>query len=218
MNFLQKQLKKINTFWNQRKKIPKQYPFVMHEDEKILFQKYINTSQNYLEFGLGGSTIFTLINSKTKIISVDSNASWINFMKSYKIISQNLSKRLEILKVDIGPTKSWGFPIDDSHRNKFPEFSSKVFQTYNVDDFDLVLVDGRFRVACVLSTIINRKNNIDKLNILVHDYSFRGNYNIIERYLDIVESANSLYVFSIKKSYDENKLKQDYQQYKYNPE
>src|SRR5690625_6965515 len=89
------------TWVNQKRSIPKTYPFIMHDDEKELFKKYIRNSVNYLEFGLGGSTIFSLINSNANVTSIDTNKDWISFMNSYKFIKNNLNHKLYINYIEI---------------------------------------------------------------------------------------------------------------------
>ncbi|WP_288764181.1 hypothetical protein [uncultured Weeksella sp.] len=203
----------ILTYINQRRDIPNQYPFIMHEDEKELLKKYIKNTQNYLEFGLGGSTIFTLLNSKAKIISVDTNESWIASMMKYKIIRKNIPSRLEILFVNIGETKFWGYPVSNEKKHTFERFSKEVYEKYPDNLYDFVLVDGRFRVACVLQTIISQINN-KKIIIAVHDYSFRKEYQIIEQFLEIKEKANSLYIFEMKENIDIDLVNKLYDEYK----
>lgn len=197
---------KINT--NKKKAIPTYFPFVMYEEEKEIFKKYIQNSKGYIEFGLGGSTISSLINSQTIIHSVDTNDSWINFMKEYKIIQDNLDKRLHIYKVDIGPTKSWGYPIDDSRKDSYKIFSSKIFSEVDLTLIDTILVDGRFRIACTLNTVLNF-HDLKEVNILIHDYSLREDYKIVEKYLDLKEKTKTLYVFKIKENIDVSNLKND---------
>ena len=83
---IKKLRERISVFINQRKEIPSEYPFIMFDEEKELLKKIIRNSRNYLEFGTGGSTIFTLINSETFVTSIDTNKPWISFIKKYKII------------------------------------------------------------------------------------------------------------------------------------
>jgi len=211
---IKKILEKIKTSVNQRKEIPSEYPFVMYPEEKELLMKIIKKSKNYLEFGTGGSTIFTLINSNTHVTSVDTNEPWISFIKKYKIIKNNLSKKLDIHFIDIGPTKYWGYPVNETHKEKFPKFSSEIFNITNSEKYDTVLVDGRFRVACALQTILQCFNNKD-LKILIHDYSLREGYKIVEKYLEITETAKTLFVFKIKNNINLKEVTQDYEKYKY---
>lgn len=203
---------KIRTFINQKRKIPKEYPFVMYPEEKILLQKYLRSAKNYLEFGTGGSTLFSLINSEVKITSVDTHKPWISFIKKYRIIKENLEKRLNIHFIDIGSTKNWGYPVNEDSREKFPDFSSKIFKINS--DYDLVLIDGRFRVACTLQTILNSRKN-KSLKILIHDYSLREDYKIVEKFLDILEKEKTLYVFKIKENTDDEEVAELYEKYKY---
>lgn len=205
---------KISVFINQRKKIPSEYPFIMYDEEKELLKKIIKNSKNYLEFGTGGSTIFTLINSETFVTSIDTNEPWISFIKKYKIIKNNLAKKLEIHFIDIGPTKFWGYPVDDSHKEKFPKFSSEIFNITDCSKYDTVLVDGRFRVACALQTILKCHQNKD-LKILIHDYSIREDYKIVEKYLDIVETSKTLFVFKIKEDVNLTEVAKEYENYKF---
>lgn len=207
----------ISIFFNQRKKTPRNYPFVMHLEEKELFKRIIQNSKCFLEFGLGGSTIFSLINSQTTIVSVDTNKEWIGFMKKYRIIRENLEKRLKIYYIDIGATRQWGFPVDESSIEKFPDFSSKIFYAENPSQFDTVLIDARFRVACVLQTILHCYKN-PNLKILIHDYSIRKEYHEVEIFLDIIEHDRSLYVFKIKDNIDLDLVQNTYEKYKNIPD
>jgi hypothetical protein len=206
----------ISIFINQKRKIPRNYPFIMHPEEKDLFKALLSDSKNYLEFGLGGSPIFSLINSRTQIVSIDTNHSWIAFMKKFKIIQKFLGDRLKIYYIDIGPTKSWGLPINDSSQEKFENFSSQIFSLEDPKKFDVVLVDGRFRVACTLQTILNCNQNRN-LKILIHDYSLREEYKEVEKFLTISEFSRTLYAFTIKENINYDEVKNSYEKFKNNP-
>jgi len=211
---IKKYVNYLKTLRNQRKDIPEDYPFVMYPEEKILLQKYLLSAKNYLEFGTGGSTIFSLIHSTVQIISVDTNMPWISFIKKYKIIRNNLGKRLRIHFVDIGATKNWGFPVNLDSKEKFPAFSKEIFTKINPKEIDLILIDGRFRVACTLQAILNCRENKD-LKILIHDYSLREDYKIVEEFLDILEKEKTLFVFKINENADDEEVAELYEKYKY---
>jgi len=210
---IKKKLREFEIWIDQKRRIPKVYPFIMHDDERALLKKHLQHSKNYLEFGLGGSTIFALLHSEAEITSVDTNREWISFMKGYKLVREHLGKRLNVVFTDIGKTKSWGFPVDETDSKNFYKFSSEIFEKTDASVYDLILVDGRFRVACALQSVLNCQNNRD-LKILIHDYSFRDEYRIVEKYLDKIEFVNSLYVFKVKDGIDDNELKKDYEKYK----
>lgn len=211
---MKKIIHNIKTYFDQKRNIPKEYPFIMYDEEKFLLKKYLSNSNQYLEFGTGGSTIFSLINSLAKITSVDTNKAWLAFMNKYKIIRKNNNERLEILYVDIGKTKAWGYPVSEKDKNKFENFSREIFQNRDNSKYDLILIDGRFRVACTLQSIINCYEN-ENLFLLIHDYSLRENYKIVENFLDIVEYEKTLFVFKVKPNIDLNILEELYDKYKY---
>ena len=75
-------------------------------------------------------------------------------------------------------------------------------------------IRDRFRVACALQTILQCFNNKD-LKILIHDYSLREGYKIVEKYLEITETAKTLFVFKIKNNINLKEVTQDYEKYKY---
>ena len=190
------------------------YPFVMSKNEKIIFDRAIKKSRYYLEFGLGGSTLRAIQKSKAKIYSVESSAEWMACMREYIIIRYFENKRLFVTFVDIGHTREWGLPASDDARNLFPSYSSNIFKVINNKAIDLALVDGRFRVACTLKIILECHAN-NNLEILIHDFWNREEYHVVLKYLDTVDKADTIGLFSIKKNVDLNLVKRTYEAYKF---
>lgn len=195
------------------KTILKKYPIKLSLKERLLLCKYLKKSDSYLEFGAGGSTFLALLHSKTKIYSVESDKNWINYLRKWKIITKAEEfQKLIFNYVDIGKTKEWGFPVDDTEKDKFPDYSKAVFEKYSNIKFDTVFIDGRFRVACTLAAILNTSLNSI---IILHDYANRKGYHIIERFLDKIESANTMVVFRKKNNINLAEVNQLYEEYKY---
>ncbi len=190
---------------------PEFYPIVLTCGEQELLKRYLYTAKNYLEFGSGGSTFLSVNFPNLNIYSVESDQNWIKYLSSWKIIKNAIDeKRLYFIHIDIGTTGEWGFPVDLSQKNKFYRYSSDVFEQ-NAVKFDTVFVDGRFRVACVLKTIMQCS---DDVVILIHDYPDRDYYHVIENYLDIVDKIDNLYVFKKKLNIDYNEIESCYEEYK----
>lgn len=196
---------------------PMFYPFIMSKDEQAIFDAAIKESHHYLEFGLGGSTFRALQKSKAKIYTVESSSDWINQMQQYFVIRYFENKRLYIFPVNIGPTRDWGYPKSDNYQNLFEAYSSNIFELINRKSIDLVLVDGRFRVACTLKTILSCHEN-NCLRILIHDFWNREQYHVLLKYLDTVKKSDSIGLFSIKKNIDISIVEKEYEAYKLNPE
>ena len=192
---------------------PKHYSFVMSAAEQELFDRSVKKSKLYLEFGMGGSTFHALQKSNARIYSIDSSQEWINKMREYWYIRIMELTRLSLIFVDIGPVKQWGRPIGDNPA-LFPNYSAGIFKTIRKDKVDTVLVDGRFRVACTLRTILECHAN-KRLQILIHDFWNRPQYHVVLRYLDVVAQRDTLGVFEVKKGIDLNAVQSDYETYKF---
>ena len=182
---------------------------IMTDKERKLFIDTIVDSKYYLEFGAGGSTFLALKTTNAKVFSVEADSNWINYMrKNYFIYEQELLFRLVFYYIYIGEIKSISYPVDDSKQNNYPNYSSQIFK-YLGDDIinkiDIVFIDGRFRVACALNSIINVNKNT---KIIIHDFFDRDYYHILLNYLDIIEKSDSLGVFKIKDNMDYDEVKE----------
>lgn len=125
-----------------RNKSAPDYDFIMTGRERKCFEKYVLKSRNYLEFGMGGSTIFYLRNSGGKVCSVEANSRWLEFLRRKNVIAKaEACGRLKICQADIGPLGECGYPVNESAREKFPDYSQAVFRQ-TAQKFDLILADG----------------------------------------------------------------------------
>ncbi|WP_022852612.1 hypothetical protein [Thermodesulfatator atlanticus] len=216
MPLFTKQLSRIIKKIDQELPYPLFYPFLMKRKEKLLFDKLIKASKHYLEFGLGGSTLRALAKSRSIIYTVESSMEWIEYMRKYRIVKKFENERLFIYYVNIGPTKEMGFPVSDAYKNVFEKYSSNIFHFINPQKIDLVLIDGRFRVACALKTILKCYGN-ENIKILIHDFWNRNQYHIVLKYLEVLDKVEKLGLFSIKRNIDLNLVKKDYETYKTDP-
>ena len=181
--------------------------------EKVFFSLILTKCKKYLEFGVGGSTLlaYTTQNIK-KIISVDSDINWINEIKKNKKIKNDENKKIIFEYIDIGEISNLGYPKIKTE--KIFNYSNQVFKKYK-NEYDLVLIDGRFRVACALQVILNCKKDI---KILIHDFNDRPSYHILYKYLDVIYSINNLVLFSIKERININDVIKSYEIYKSIPD
>ncbi len=210
-------LKKILRKLDQLSPYPLFYPFVMSCNEKAIFDKLIKESRHYLEFGMGGSTIRAIQKSKAMIYTVESSPDWISYMRKYVYLKFFENRRLNIFLVNIGAVGDCGYPKSEDFMELFEEYSSSIFQSVDSKLIDLVLVDGRFRVACVLKIIqLCHKNS--KIKILIHDFWNRPQYHIVLKYLVAVTKIDTIGLFSIKKNVDLKSVNNDYEAYKSIPE
>jgi hypothetical protein len=174
----------------------------MSEAERLMFRRALDGVENFLEFGAGGSTAVAANAGVKRIVSVESDKEWLDM----------LAKRPEIAAldytpffIDIGPTGNWGVPTDRSTAPKWPAYYQSVWKTLPWQP-DIVLVDGRFRVACALASLLNCAPGT---RILIHDFWNRRHYHVVLKYLATVERVDSLGMFRAKPDIDKNDLLAD---------
>ncbi|WP_314418154.1 tetratricopeptide repeat protein [Pseudescherichia vulneris] len=168
----------------------------MSTKETALFESYLKKSERYYEFGSGGSTKLAVRNN-IEVHGVESDKFWVDTLK------QETGPLCKIEYVDIGPTKEWGYPVDNTHRDKFPRYSQAIMRHDKV--FDLILVDGRFRVACTLNAIkqtLEKRESGDETIIFIHDFWDRSDYHVVLEFLDTLDRVESAGAFRIKPEVD----------------
>ncbi len=161
--------------------------------EKELFYKYLKNARNYLEYGSGGSTYQASIAPNIKnIVSVESDKLW------YHKMNDLIKDKLKYYYIELNARpNTYGFPIN-AEPIMMEKYSS-IIKKYKKYQFDLILIDGRFRVACALICHSYINNNC---KVIVDDIKDRPYYNEIYNYYDKIEEAGRMVVF-IKK---QNKL------------
>lgn len=161
---------------------------VMHDSEVDLLKTFLSRTSNYFEFGMGGSTCLAATLVKQRISAVDSDASWV---ASVRETIGETDKYIDLRHVDIGRTGSWGAPVSRERETLFARYSQSILET-GFRDFDLCLVDGRFRVACFLQALqFLRADAI----IAIHDYAVRPHYHVVEEFARPIATAHQLSFF-----------------------
>lgn len=156
----------------------------------------LSTSRCYLEYGSGGSTVKASELGVPVIISVESDASWLDAVKQKVQASKAVGAQHHLVHIDIGPTKEWGFPTSDSGWRgyaKYPLEAWKLCKEKNLSP-DLVLVDGRFRVACCLASFLFAKPGT---RVLIDDYGDRPLYHAVEKFISVASTIDRVAEFIV---------------------
>lgn len=187
----------------------------MTKNELEMLHSYIDSSNHYLEFSSGESTIYAANSLSLKTIdSVESSEKFIDKnLRSNAIITNALSTgKLVFHIIDIGETITWGYPKNKSKEHLWPNYSLSVFS--KTSKHDLVLVDGRFRVACTLNAILNTP---PYCIIIIHDFWNRPEYHIVLKYLAIKDRIDTLGIFYKKQNINQKEVQILIKKYQYLP-
>ena len=104
------------------------------------------------------------------------------------------------MHVDLGPVGDWGRPIGYTKRKRFLEY----FEAGFANDFnpDVILVDGRFRVAVFLTALARAQPGT---KIVFDDYS-RQRYKVVEEIIRPSEENQRQALFVRPNSIDIEKV------------
>jgi len=180
----------------------------MERENLAAFERVTAKSRVYLEYGSGGSTVH--VASKTKadtLISIESDPAWVEKVRQALADSgaPNIASRVHLDYCDIGQVGSWGSPLDISGHARYHNYITRPWRraaALNVSP-DLVLIDGRFRVACFLYSLLCAKAGT---TMLFDDYVERPEYFIVEDFCVRRATHGSLAIFEVGKSYDVPRL------------
>ncbi len=131
-----------------------------------------------VEYGSGGSTLLAARSPGSTILTTESDRAFLDRLTKHAV-AERLPGEIVPLHCDIGPTGHWGHPRDASHWRKFPDYALTPWRYLGPRGAspDLVVIDGRFRVACFLATCVSIRCETE---IFVDDYVRRPNYHVME--------------------------------------
>ena len=153
---------------------------LMSLKELKAFCYFMKPENIYFEFGSGGSTNIASY-YKLLTFSVESDVKWHKKLKDNYINANYITVDLKV--------KGGGYPGKETTIKTWIKYIQAYKKEY---DADIILIDGRFRVACALD-IFNKIRN-DTI-VLVHDYTFRKYYHILENFYLKLETWDSLVAF-----------------------
>lgn len=163
------------------------------EAETTLLRDTYEQASVILEYGSGGSTVLAAKMLGKLVFSVESDRAWALRLQ-VRIDEAELPSPATVYHVDIGPTGAWGRPLDQAHWPKFHNYPVAIWDEPFFRHPDVVLIDGRFRVACMMTVMVRAKRPI---TVLFDDYAEREPYHIVEEKLTPREIVGRMAVFDV---------------------
>lgn len=182
---------------------------MMSIPERILFYRYLLNTSVYFEYGSGGSTMLACsISTIQQLYSIENDFNFSStLLKNNACLNHSYSmKKFFPAVVYIGQTQSFGLPSFNHQPNKWRLYPEMILSLFHLTVHssisslpslsssqlpDFVLVDGRFRVACVLACLLALP---DDALIAVHDFFSRSQYYPILNFLEPVDCIDSLLI------------------------
>lgn len=163
------------------------------------FTSELARAQTYVEYGSGGSTVVAA-SLGLPFATCDSD-------KGYLLAVRRKIKRLGHAKpgqqtfryAGLGPVTYWGTPLfcrpKTSHGiRRFRSYSDLPCDPRQIKGYTLVLIDGRFRVACALKAASALLALGVEFKILVDDYVGNDSYQSLSEHLHLQSNVGRMTV------------------------
>ena len=171
-----------------------------------LFKCIVSEASAYGEYGCGASTVWVANNTNTPIQSVDSSLEWIQKVRS-EIGEQSNHK---LTHVDLGALGDWGRPKSYKFRTNIATYVGGIWNSEKKPN--VVLVDGRFRVACMLSSLLHGEPGT---HILFDDYFERPHYHLVEEYASVTRKCGDQALFLVPNEIDKSHIAKELERFMY---
>jgi len=196
----------------------------LYDEDRILLAKIYRQANSVFEFGLGESTYIADHVGVPRYAGVDSSVEWVDLTK------QNVSNHFRFYYGDTGVTQKWGVPVNAKLVKSIWQYQIAPLQA-ELKPFDVYMVDGRWRVACVLLSFLHasaRGAKPEETTVLMHDcikpgtspnhltvFYERRKYYVNDDILELVDhSGVKLCVYKRKQNTTDDMLLERYELYK----
>ena len=165
---------------------------ILFDGDDALFKNLISEVKTYFEYGCGKSTEYMYKKSNASIFSVDTSKEWA--AKTLNLSKDSNRERLNVKWIDVGDVADWGYPISFERKQNFVKYAN-WFWEFGLKP-DLVVIDGRFRILCFLTSI---KFASIGTQIIFDDYTNRPFYHVAEDFLKIKDTCGRQALFEVDK-------------------
>ena len=160
----------------------------LFDGDDALFKEYIMRANIHAEYGCGVSTAWVFCHTNSKIFSVDSSSIWIEDVS--KVCGN--PEKLNLHYANVGKVKDWGRPVNYDNYQNFNDYTDWIWEQNAAPD--VILIDGRFRVCCFLTSLLHAKEGA---HIFFDDYTNRQTYHIVEMFLKPIKTCGRQALFLV---------------------
>jgi hypothetical protein len=165
-----------------------------------MYYDYLRRANIYFEFGSGGSTYQAVkMSNITAVYSVESDIDWYTNVNKTVTNMNVTNKKINFKLVDLKcAPNNWGNPGVNSKEEDWIKYSNSLCDLSKEESsqVDLILIDGRFRVACCLKCFDTMNDNC---LIIFDDFLNRPQYHIVLKFFDIVNKTKDKRMVILKK-------------------
>jgi hypothetical protein len=153
-------------------------PPYLEENALERWRKLVANSNVYLEYGSGGSTV-EAVQVATHVVTVESDRRYLSAVERRVASTPGATKSFHPIHGNIGLTTAWGYPLVTrkslARLDRWQRYTSSPWSLLDKLELvpDFILVDGRFRAACVLQSFLRLPAHSDCL-FMIDDFKRRS--------------------------------------------
>lgn len=160
----------------------------MSPAEQALLRAAAGSAATMVEFGAGGSTVLLLEASGGRLLTVENDPAWLaRLADAPRCAEARAAGRWAGIGVDQGAVGDWGWPLDAARRRDGAPYVNAPWGEAAAPD--LVLVDGRYRVACALAGLARVAPGG---RVALHDFWPRPHYRAVFEAAELEATAGTL--------------------------
>lgn len=163
-------------------------------EEGALLKAELDGVKSYLEYGSGGSTVLAAKLGVARIFSVECDYDWAENMRA--ALAREVPEHGHVLLhySYVGKTGEWARPVSDRAWRHYHRYPTAIWQHPDFEHPELVLIDGRFRPACLLACCLSATR---PLRVLFDDYTVRPAYHAVEAVVPLTRTVGRMAQFDI---------------------
>lgn len=166
----------------------------MPEDEVALVTRSYEGARVILEYGSGGTTWIAARMAGKLVFSVETDQAWA-YQLQHDLDAADTASPVVVYYSDIGETARWGRPVltPDSWR-LFHKAALDIWEEPFFRAPDVVLIDGRLRMACLVTVMLYTRKPV---TVLFDDYADRPMYQMVERLIKPAQVVGRMARFDV---------------------
>lgn len=168
---------------------------------QLLADSYFICS-NYLEYGMGESTVQASQKSISTIVSIDNNEDLVGEVKT-EIENTIYSGDINLLHANLALTSQNSNSLSETILKAWPQYYVAPWDKYKNLNLipDLILINGRLRTPCFLYSLLQCKTGT---RILWNEYLNKPEYHFVEKVLRPQGLVDDMVIFVVDKNIDKN--------------
>lgn len=181
----------------------------LFEGDDDLFKRIAADCRVYAEYGCGKSSIWMARNTQAAILSIDTSAEWVEKVRK---LAADVRPLPGLAMIDVGAVGDWGWPLTYSRRGSFERYAMYPWVDPKKSQPDMVLIDGRFRVACFLASLLHARAGT---RILFDDYFGRPQYHVVEEFCTLTDCCGRQALFIVPADFNRQLVSQEFARFCY---